>query len=84
MDDVNVLHLFLLLVALILVLKIGLAFISWIVSCFCADRLVDVMRGNRQRESRCVADPALSSDHPFDDDDISTEFLEHHRLFGDE
>ena len=84
MDGVTVLHLFLLLVALILVLKISLSVIFWIVSCFCADRLVDLMRGNRQRKSRCEADPVLSSDRPFDDDDISTDFFEHHRLLGEE
>lgn len=84
MDDVNVLHLFLLLVALILVLKLGLSLLVWLVSFLCAGSLVDAMRGTRRRESRWEADPALSSDRPFDDDDISTDFFEHHRLFGDE
>ncbi len=84
MDGVTVVHLFLLLVALILVLKISLSFIFWIFSFIFADRLVDVIHGNRRRESLCDADPALSSDRQFDDDDISTDFFEHHRLFGDE
>ena len=77
MDGLNVGHLFLLLVALILVLKLSFSFIVWIVSFVFANRLVDVIRGNRQRESRDEADPALSSDRPFDDDDISTDFFEH-------
>lgn len=84
MDGVTVLHLFLLLVALMLVLKTGLFFISWILSCVCAGRLVDVLHGTRRRESRCEAAPALSSHRPFDADDISTDLFEHHRLFGEE
>ena len=84
MDGLNVVHLFLLLVALILALKIGLSFIFWIVSFVFADRLVDVMRGNRQRESRCDSDYSLSKAPYVDDDDVSTDFFEHHRLFGEE
>ncbi len=84
MEGVTVVHLFLLLVALILVLKISLSVIFWICSFVFADRLIDLIRGNRRRESRCEADPALSRDRPFDDDDISTDFFEHHRLFGEE
>ena len=84
MDGFNVGHLFLLLVVLILVLKISFSFIVWIFSFVFADRLVDMIRGNRPRESLCDSDPALSADRQFDDDDISTDFFEHHRLFGDE
>ena len=84
MDGLNVVHLFLLLVALILVLKLSFSFIVWIFSFVFADRLVDLMRGNRQRASLGEADSSLSNDPYVDDDDISTDFFEHHRLFGDE
>ena len=84
MDGLNVVHLFLLLVALILVLKISFSFISWIFSFVFANRLVDVIRGNRRRESLFDSDSSLSNDPQVDDDDISTDFFEHNRLFGDE
>ena len=84
MDGFNVVHLFLLLVALILVLKISFSFIFWIFSCVFADRLVDLMRSNRQRESLCDADSSRSNDPQVHDDDISTDLFEHNRLFGDE
>ena len=84
MDGLNVVHLFLLLVVLILVLKISFSFIVWIFSFVFANRLVDMIRGNRQRMSLCDSDSSLSNDPHVDDDDISTDFFEHHRLFGDE
>ena len=84
MDGFNVVHLFLLLVVLILVLKISFSFIAWIFSFVFADRLIDMIRGNRQRESRFDADSSLSNGPHVDDDDISTDFFEHNRLFGDE
>lgn len=84
MDGFNVVHFFLLLVALILGLKISFSFIAWIFSFVLADRLVDMLRGNRRRESLFDADSPLSNGPHVDDDDISTDFFEHHRLFGDE
>ena len=84
MDGFNVVHLFLLLVVLILVLKVSFSFIFWLFSFVFANRLVDVMRGNRQRESLCDSGSSLSKDPHVDDENISTDFFEHHRLFGDE
>lgn len=84
MDGFNVVHLFLLLVVLILVLKISFSFIFWIFSFVFANRLVDMIRGNRQRESLCDSDSSRSNDPHVDDNDISTDMFEHDRLFGDE
>ena len=84
MDGVNVVHLFLFLVVLIPVLKISFSFIFWIFSFVFANRLVDMIRGNRQRESLFDSDSSFLNDPHVDDDDISTDFFEHHRLFGDE
>ena len=84
MDGFNVVHLFLLLVVLILVLKVSFSFIFWIFSFVFANRLVDLMCGNRQRESLFDSDSSLSNDPHVDDDDISTDLFEHNRLFGDE
>ena len=84
MDGFNVVHFFFLLVVLILVLKISFSFIFWIFSFVFANRLVDMIRGNRQRESLFDSDSSFLNDPHVDDDDISTDFFEHHRLFGDE
>lgn len=84
MDGFNVVHLFLLLAVLILVLKVSFSCIFWIFSFVFANRLIDVMRGNRQRGSLCDAGSSCSNDPHVGDEDISTDWFEHNRLFGDE